>query len=152
MLAFGNDSYQVALPEKQGRISVMNSLKAILSGIIFIFIAALLMQLAYLFIAVGYNNLAKDYPYLKEISWVFRYLVAIPAFLGIMFAGGYLTSLIANSKGLLHSGFVGSVTMFTMVWFALGNAELSLKGIIINLLFVVFAVFGGWYQLRRSRK
>ena len=130
----------------------MNSLKAIISGVIFIFITALLMQLAYIFIAVGYNNLAKTYPYLHEISGVFRYLIAIPVFLGIMFLGGYLTATIARSKELLHSMIVGAITISTMMWFALSNAELTTMGIFINVLMLLCTVLGGWYWMRRDKK
>lgn len=129
----------------------MNSLKAIISGIIFIFVAAMLMQLAYIFIAVGYNALAKDYPYLNEISGIFRYLVAIPVFLAIMFAGGYLTAVIANSKELIHSLIVGAIAIVTMMWMALTNAELTTRGVIINLLMLSFTALGGWYWKRRNR-
>jgi len=129
----------------------MNSLKAIISGIIFIFVAAMIMQLAYIFIAVGYNALAKDYPYLNEISGIFRYLVAIPVFLAIMFAGGYLTAVIANSKELIHSLIVGAIAIVTMMWMALTNAELTTRGVIINLLMLSFTALGGWYWKRRNR-
>ena len=130
----------------------MNSLKAIISGVIFIFITALLMQLAYLFIAVAYNGLAKDYPYLHEISWIFRYLIAIPVFLGIMFSGGYLTATIAQSKELLHSTAVGAITIFTMMWFALSNAKLTTMGIFINALMLLCTILGAWYWMRRNNK
>ena len=110
----------------------MNSLKAIISGVIFIFVAAMLMQLAYIFIAVGYNSLAKDYPYLNEISGIFRYLVAIPVFLFIMFAGGYLTALIVNSKALIHSFIVGAIAIVAMMWMALSNAELTTRSLSEN--------------------
>lgn len=130
----------------------MNSLKAIISGVIFIFITALLMQLAYLFIAVAYNDLAKEYPYLNEISGIFRYLVAIPVFLGIMFLGGYLTSAIARSKELLHSFIVGVISIVTMMWFALSNAELTTMGIAIIIFTLLFTVLGSWYWLRKDRQ
>lgn len=130
----------------------MNSLKAVISGVIFIFVTALLMQLAYIFIAVTYNSLAKDYPYLHEISGIFRYLIAIPVFLGIMFLGGYLTAAIAKSKELIHCALVGAIAIFTMMWFALSNAELTPMGIVINALMLLFTVLGGWYWLRKNRK
>jgi len=130
----------------------MNSLKAIISGVLFIFITALLMQLAYIFIAVAYNNLAKDYPYLHEISGIFRYLIAIPLFLGIMLMGGYLTAAIAKSKELLHCIIVAAIAIFTMMWFALSNAELTPAGVVINILMLLFTVFGGWYWKYRNKK
>jgi len=63
----------------------MKSLKAIVAGSLFIIAVILFMQLAYIFIAVGYNSLAKYYPFLKEITAVFRYLIGIPAFTAVMF-------------------------------------------------------------------
>ena len=111
----------------------------------------MIMQLAYIFIAVGYNALAKDYPYLNEISGIFRYLVAIPVFLAIMFTGGYLTAVIANSKERFHSLIVGAIAIVTMMWMALANAELTTRGIVINLLMLLFTVLGGWFWKRRSK-
>ena len=69
----------------------MRSLKAIIAGCVFIVVVILLMQLLYIFVAVGYNALAKGYPFLNDISGLFRYIVGIPVFVIIMFAGGYIT-------------------------------------------------------------
>jgi len=76
----------------------MRSIKAIIAGSLFIIAAILLMQLAYVFIAVGYNSLAKHYPFLNDISGYFRYFIGIPVFMLIMFSGGCITAYIADSK------------------------------------------------------
>ena len=132
-------------------ISRMNSTKAIIAGIIFIIVATLLIQLAYLFVAVGYNSLEKDYPFLKEISGIFRYLIAIPVFIGVMFVGGYITAAIAKSKTLsrtlMHCMVVGVVTIGGTMWLALENANLTLTGIIVNTLMMLATIAGGlWFR------
>jgi hypothetical protein len=68
----------------------MKSLKAIAVGSVIIIAVILSMQLAYIFIAVGYNALAKYYPVLKDIAAVFRYIIGIPAVMaGVLNAGYY---------------------------------------------------------------
>ena len=130
----------------------MNSLKAIISGVVFVIVAILLMQLAYLFIAVGYNNLSKTMPALKEISWIFRYLVAIPVVLAIMFSGGYLTALIAKRKVILHALIVAIITIGGTMWMALENAEITTAGIIINLLMISATAVGAFFQQRSLKE
>ncbi len=128
----------------------MTGLKAIISGVIFILVAAMLMQLAYIFLAVGYNSLSKEYPFLNEISGIFRYLIAIPVFLGIMFLGGYLTAAIANTRVLLYCLIVGIITSGGMMWMALQNAEITLVGIIINTLTLFATVAGGFFWQKKN--
>jgi len=123
----------------------MNSVKAIVSGIIFIIIALLMMQLAYLLIAVGYNSLAKSYPFLNDISGIFRYLIAIPVILGIMFAGGYITAAIATRGVLMHCLIVGIITSGGSLWMALENADLTFTGAIISLMMLILTAAGGLY-------
>ncbi len=123
----------------------MNRIKAIATGIIFIIVALLMMQLAYLLIAVSYNSLAKSYPFLNDISGIFRYLVAIPVILGIMFAGGYITAAIATSGVLMHCLIVGIITSGGSLWMALENADLTFTGAIISIMMLVLTAVGGLY-------
>ena len=123
----------------------MNRIKAIATGIIFIIVALLMMQLAYLLIAVSYNSLAKSYPFLNDISGIFRYLVAIPVILGIMFAGGYITAAIATSGVLMHCLIVGIITSSGSLWMALENADLTFTGAIISIMMLVLTAVGGLY-------
>ena len=74
----------------------MRSLKAIIAGTVFIIVVILFLQLAYIFAAVGYNALAKDYPLLNDIVGYFRYIIGIPIFIAVMFFGGYITASLAN--------------------------------------------------------
>lgn len=126
----------------------MDSIKAIISGSLFIIIGSMLIQLAYIFIAVGYNELAKDYPLLNEISIYFRYLLAIPVFIFTMFLGGYLTALIARKKVLLHCAVVAVIAITAMMWPLLANANLTATGIVVSMLSLIATIAGGWYWQR----
>jgi hypothetical protein len=128
----------------------MNSVKAIISGTLFIIIGSMLIQLVYIFIAVGYNALAKDYPFLNEISIYFRYLLGIPVFIFIMYLGGYLSALIAQKKVLLHSAIVAVIAIAAMMWPLLANANMTLTGIIVSMLSFLATLAGAWSWQRRN--
>jgi len=126
----------------------MRSLKAIITGSIFIIVISLLMQLAYIFAAVAYNALAKNYPFLADISSSLNYLVGIPLFMLIMFYGGYITALIATQRVILHSAIVACITAGGMILWSLENSQLSLTGIIVFILAILSASAGGMYWKR----
>jgi len=126
----------------------MRSIKAIVAGSLFIIIAVLLMSLAYIFLAVGYNSLAKHHPFLDDISGYFRYFVGIPAFLLIMFFGGYITAYIANRNVLLHCIAVGIITAGGMMLPSLENTHMTLTGIVIFILAISATTMGGLYCQR----
>ena len=62
----------------------MKSVLAIVAGSVFIVVASLFMQLAYVLLAVEYNSLAKSFAVLNDIRGLFRYLVGIPVCMLIM--------------------------------------------------------------------
>ncbi len=126
----------------------MKSIKAIAAGSLFIIVVILLMQLAYIFIAVGYNSLAKHYPFLNDISGYFRYFIGIPVFLLTMFAGGYITAHVATTRVLLHCIVVGAITAGGMIWLAMKNSDLTLTGITIFILALAATASGGLYWKR----
>lgn len=128
----------------------MKSIKAILAGSLFIIIFTLLMQLLYIFVAVGYNALARHYPLLNEITGVFRYLIGIPLFMLIMFAGGYVTAYVARSRVLLHSFIVGLITFGGLLW-ALQNYQTTVTGLVVLVLALVSTTAGGYYWQRESK-
>ena len=123
----------------------MRSIKAIVAGCVFIIVVILLLQLVYIFIAVGYNALAKDYPYLNDIAGSFRYIIGIPVFVATMFIGGYITANIANTKVLLHCLAVGLTTAGGMIYPTLENSDITTTGIVIFILSIVATAAGGWY-------
>lgn len=127
----------------------MRSIKAIAAGSAFIIIVLLLLQLAYIFIAVAYNALAKDYPLLNEISGYFRYIIGIPVFIAVMFAGGYITASIANMhtnmKVWLHSMTVGLITVGGMMYSAMEYSALTVTGMVVIVLALSATSAGGLY-------
>ncbi len=129
----------------------MRSIKAIVAGSLFIIVVILLMQLAFIFIAVGYNSLAKYYPFLNDITGYFRYFIGIPVFMVIMFFGGYITAHIANTRVLLHCIAVGIITAGGMILLTLQNSNLTLTGIAIFLLALAATTAGGLHWKRDTK-
>lgn len=127
----------------------MNALKAIAVGCIFIIVTTLVLQLIYIFAAVGYNAMAQNYPVLNDIVGIFRYLIGIPVFIATMFAGGYLTANVANiearGKVLLLCMSVGLMTSGGMIYPALERASLTVTGIVIFILALIATTAGGLY-------
>ena len=123
----------------------MNSIKAIIVGSLFIVIVNLVMQLIYIFIAVGYNALAKDFPFLNDITGLFRYIIGIPLFTASVFFGGYITAMMANIKVLLHCGVVALIIVAGMILPTLENASLTMTGIVVIILVFGGTMAGGWY-------
>ena len=129
----------------------MKSIKAIAAGSLFIIVVILFLQLAYIFIAVAYNALAKDYPFLNDISGYFRYLIGIPVFMVIMFVGGYITANIARIKVLLHCIVVSLLTTGGMMWSALENTDLTTTGLVVFMLALIATIAGGLYWQKENK-
>ena len=132
----------------------MKSIKAIVAGSMFIFIAILLLQLVYIFIAVGYNALAKDFPLLNDIAGSFRYTIGIPILIVTMFVGGYITANIVQSetrtKVLMHCVTVGLLSAGGMIYPALENSDITTTGIVIFVLSIVATTVGGLYWQKNA--
>ena len=129
----------------------MKSIKAIAAGSLFIIVVILFLQLAYIFIAVAYNALAKDYPFLNDISGYFRYLIGIPVFMVIMFVGGYITANIARIKVWLHCIVVSLLTTGGMMWSALENTDLTTTGLVVFMLALIATIAGGLYWQKENK-
>lgn len=133
----------------------MRSIKAIVAGSLFVVIVFIILQLAYVIIAVGYNTLVADFPFLKDITGVFKYLVGLPVLIVTMFIGGYITADIAdmhtNIKVWLHCFAVGFIAVGGMMYSASGNSSLTLTGIVIIVLAIIASSAGGYYWLRRKK-
>lgn len=127
----------------------MKSIKAILAGSVFVIIVILILQLLYIFIAVAYNALASDYPFLHDIAGYFRYIIGIPVFVAVMFVGGYITANVAamesNTKVLLLCMAVGLITAGGMIYPTLETADITTTGIVIFILSLLATTAGGWY-------
>ena len=132
-------------------MKVINSLKAVALGSLFIVITSLLLQLVALFIMVAYTHLENVYPFLKDISGIFRYLVALPVFMLVMFFGGYVTAIFARTSLVLHCFVVGLITATAMIWLALENATLTTMGIVVFVLMIVVTILGGLYWKKKNK-
>ncbi len=134
---------------------MMKSIKAIIVGSVFIIVAILLLQMVFILIAVGYNALAKDYPFLNDIAGSFRYIIGIPIFIATMFVGGYITANIANmearTKVLMHCMTVGLLTSGGMIYPTLENSSITTTGIVIFILALVATIAGGFYWQKINR-
>ena len=130
----------------------MRSLKAVIVGSLFIIIVGLLIELAYIFLAVGYNTLAKSYPWLTDIRVYFRYVFGIPILFLLMFLGGYITADLARQKVLLHCLVVAVITIGVMMLSALENMQMTLSGLVVSILALAATLAGGWYWQRGLTK
>lgn len=128
----------------------MRTIKAIIAGTVFILVAILLLQLAYIFIAVGYNALAKEYPFLNDIVGFFRYIIGIPLFAVTMFVGGYITANIASTKIWLHCLAVGLIVAVSM-FYPLLEYSITITGIFVFVLALVATTAGGMYWQKGDR-
>jgi len=126
----------------------MKSILAILAGFIFIVVASLIMQLAYVLLAVEYNELAKSFAVLNKIRGSFRYLLGMPIFILIMFIGGVITADIVTSRVLVHCFIVGLISVASTMRLALENTELTLAGVMLSLLAISITMLGGLYWRR----
>lgn len=131
--------------------SLSQSIKAVLTGALFIIIASLAMKVAYVFLASVYHNISINYPFLNEVNVFFRYLLAIPVFILIMFIGGYLTAGIARRKTILHSFIVGVVTSILMMIVATSSAAgITTTNLITYLVMMLSTTAGGFYWKRKA--
>ena len=130
----------------------MKSLLSIITGSAFIIITFLVLQLVSLLAMVSYKMLSKDYPFLNDIDpSIFRYLIAIPAFLLVMFIGGYIAAMIAKNKVLLHTLVVGVITTAGSMGLALDYMKITVTGAIVMALMLAATVAGGMFWQRRNR-
>jgi len=129
---------------------LMRSIKAIIAGCTFIIVVILCLQLIFIFVAVGYNELAKDYPFLNDIAWSFRYIIGIPVFILTMFIGGYITANIASMKVLLHCLAVGLITAGGMIYPTLENSNLTITGMVVFLMALMATTAGGFYWKKNN--
>ena len=128
----------------------MKSIQAIVAGSFFIIVVNLLLQLVFLLVIVEYNTLSKEVHFFKGIGEYSRVLIALPAFLFVMFLGGVITANIAPSRVLLHCAIVSAITLLAMILPLLSSTELTLTGIILSTLSILAVIAGGWYWKKRS--
>jgi len=91
------------------------------------------------------------YPLLGQLHDVVRYIIAIPVFFIIIFAGGYITAGIARRKTLLHSFLAGLLTTLVMLIVALQSSEgITLMNYVVYSAIIIVASAGGYYWKYRA--
>ena len=129
----------------------MNSIKAVLAGCLFIIGVILAIQLATIFLMVGYNSLAKSWPFLQGIGIYFRYFLAYPFFFLSLFGGGYITAAVSKQKILLHCFLVGVITVGISTMSALDYMVMTTIGKLLVLLALVAVIGGGLFWKKRHQ-
>ena len=124
--------------------------KALVTGFIFIIGLGLLMQLAFIFISVGYITLGRTFPFLAPYSDIFlQFSVILGLFITSM-TGGYLTALIAERKPRVHAAIAGGAACFLSLLFSRSAGEFTLTSVIFLSFGIAFAILGGWFRNKQQ--
>ena len=126
----------------------MQYLKAYLAGFFFIVVVGLCIQLAYMFLAMGYVYLVTAFPWVATFGGYASYLVGIVVYFLLMASGGFLTTSIAKKKMVVMCSLVG-LSSTGLSAFSLQNTS---DYTVFIMLFVgsgiLFTIAGGWYAKR----
>ena len=123
----------------------MQYLKAFLAGFLFIVIFGLCIQLAYMFLAMGYVELVKAFPWVATFGGYVSYLVGIVVYFLLMATGGLLTASIARKNPVVMCFLVG-ISSTGLSTLSLQNySEHTVFSIIFVVSGVLFTILGGWY-------
>ncbi len=124
----------------------MQYLKAFLAGFFFIVIFGLCIQLAFMFLSMGYIELVKSFPEVAIFGGYVSYVVGIVVYFLLMATGGFLTASIAKKNRVVMCFFVG-ISSTGLSALSLQNfSEYTIFIILFVVLGILFTVAGGWYQ------
>jgi hypothetical protein len=124
----------------------MQYLKAFLAGFFFIVVFGLCIQLAYMFLAMGYVELVKAFPWVATFGGYVSYLVGIVVYFLLMATGGLLTASIAKKNIVVMCILVG-ISSTGLSALSLQNAgEYTVFSIIFIVSGILFTIAGGWYE------
>lgn len=129
----------------------MISWKALLAGSATILVLGLLVQLAFIFVVVGFNAIAASWPPLAPWGRPLAYVSGALVYFGIMSTAGYLTAEIARRHVLLHTLITGSLVTGASLLLSLGGGKLTVMSLAFFLSGMVFALTGGLLWQRRRR-
>ncbi len=124
----------------------MQYLKAFLAGFFFIVIFGLCIQLAFMFLSMGYIELVKSFPEVAIFGGYVSYVVGIVVYFLLMATGGFLTASIAKKNRVVMCFFVG-ISSTGLSALSLQNfSEYTIFIILFVVLGILFTIAGGWYQ------
>ena len=126
----------------------MQYLKAYLAGFFFIVVFGLCIQLAYMFLAMGYVELVKAFPWVATFGGYVSYLVGFIVYFLLMASGGFLAASIAK-KHMVVMCFLVGLSSTGLSAFSLQNTSGYTVFIILFVVSgVLFTIAGGWYAKR----
>lgn len=119
------------------------SFKAIIIGIIITTVFFLSGQLAYVLLASYIGSAATDYSLIndnKELMW---FVLSMTTYAICFTLGGVFTTLLTDSKKILHAAIVGLLVAGMFMLSAGDLSMLNFKAIILVAVGLVFATIGG---------
>jgi hypothetical protein len=123
----------------------MQSLKSLLAGFFYIVILGLIIQLVYMFIAMGYTELIKVHPWVSLFGGYVGYLAGLIVYFLLMASGGIITAALAKKNILIHCFIVGASTTMLSVFSSQNNDDLNYFSLVFIVLGVIFTIAGGMY-------
>ena len=127
----------------------MQSLKSLLTGFFYIIILGLIIQLIFMFIAIGYTELTRTHPWISAFGGYIGYAVGIIVYFLLMASGGLLTAALAKKNIMTHCLIVGSSTTLLSVLSSQNNDELTFLSLIFVITGILFTLAGGEYWKQR---
>jgi hypothetical protein len=125
--------------------------KALAAGCATVLVLGLLVQLVFIFLVVGYNAAARNWPLLAPWGRPLAYISGTLVYFGVMAAAGYVTAQLARHHILLHTLVVGSLVTGVSLLSSLGGGKLTLMSLGFFLSGIAFTVTGGLAWRRHSR-
>jgi hypothetical protein len=124
----------------------MQYLKAFLAGFLFIVVFGLCIQLAYMFLAMWYIDLVKEFPWVATFGGYVSYLVGIVVYFLLMAMGGILTASIAKKNVAVMCFLVGISSTGLSVLLLQNFSEYIVFSILFVVSGILFTIVGGRYQ------
>lgn len=125
------------------------SWKALLLGSATIWLLGLVLQLAFLMVAVGQLMFVKRFPEAAGWAPIVLYLVGLLGLFLTMAAGGYVTARMAPDRLLLHASLVALLGGGLSFLQSLNVGGLTLTGLLLFLLGIPFTFVGCWLRVRQ---
>ena len=129
-------------------MGIMNSIKALLFGFFYVVILGLIIQLVFIFLAMGYTELLKDYPTVEMVARIVSYIIGITVYFLLMATAGFLTASIAKKNTTLHGIIISVSSIGLSLLSSINEDEFTWISLIFFILGVTFTLMGTrrWQQ------
>lgn len=124
------------------------NIKALLFGFFYILTLGLIIQLAFLFLAIGYYDHLKDAPTAAAIVSIASYIVGTVVYFFLMASAGYITASIAKVHVIAHGLAVSITSIGLSLFSSLNTDEFTWVSFVFFTLGILFTLFGAhrWQQ------